>query len=77
MLILALAEEPYRLLAGVEAFGSLNKAARFLKKCYCWAWKIISRFEKTEAVADTVRTVNNTNRETLIAFLRFLSNGGG
>jgi hypothetical protein len=33
--------------------------------------------EKLPAVADTVRSVNDTNRETVIDFLRFLSDGGG
>jgi hypothetical protein len=30
--------------------------------------------ENLPAVAETVRTVNEANRETVIAFLRFLSN---
>jgi len=30
--------------------------------------------ENLPAVAETVRTVNDANRETVIAFLRFLSN---
>ncbi len=33
--------------------------------------------EKVPAVAETVRKVGESNRETLIAFLRFLSNEPG
>ena len=33
--------------------------------------------ENLPAVAETVRSVNDANRETVIDFLRFLSDGGG
>jgi len=33
--------------------------------------------ENLPAVAETVRTVNDANRETVVAFLRFLSNETG
>lgn len=39
-------EGPYRLLKGVEEFGSLNQAAKNMGMCYSKAWKIINRAEK-------------------------------
>lgn len=39
-------EGPYRLLKGVEEFGSLNQAAKNMGMCYSKAWMIIKRAEK-------------------------------
>ena len=38
-------------------------------------WRLLE--ENLPAVAQTVRTVNDTNRETVIALLRFLSGRAG
>ncbi len=48
--ILAIGEEPHRLLTAITTFGSLHRAAKALHKCYPVAWHRINRFERIVGV---------------------------